>query len=99
MSNNLDGLNDHLFAQINRLEKASSPEDLQQEISRSDALVDISTQVVANASLALKAAEFAEKHKQFGLEADKKNPLRKKTVSILPETMPSMLAIGPSVKD
>ena len=38
MSNNLDGLNDHLFAQINRLEKASSPEDLQQEISRSELL-------------------------------------------------------------
>lgn len=53
--NNLNELNDILFQQLRKLTSASNKEELQQEIERSTAVCSVSTQVVNNASLALRA--------------------------------------------
>jgi hypothetical protein len=63
MKNKLVDLNNHLFAQLERLgdEKLTS-ETLQQEAARTDAIVKLSEQIVNNASISLKAAELVAKH-------------------------------------
>lgn len=63
MKNKLIDLNDHLFAQLERLNeegltKNSNKETLAREIDRSKALTSVSSQIVANGKLALEAAIF-----------------------------------------
>ncbi|MHB1420738.1 MAG: hypothetical protein ACYCX4_14355 [Bacillota bacterium] len=56
MKNTLGDLNNHLFAQLERLgDEDLKGEGLQEEISRAKAISDIATQVIANGSLVLKA--------------------------------------------
>lgn len=60
MKNTLGDLNNHLFAQLERLgDEDIKGEDLQQEINRAKAISDIATQVISNGALALKAKTFA----------------------------------------
>lgn len=60
MKNTLTDLNDHLFAEIERLgEEELTGEELLQEIGRAKAIADISTKIIDNAALVLKAAESA----------------------------------------
>lgn len=63
MKNKLIDLNNHLFAQLERLgdEKLTS-ETLQHEAARTDAIVKLSEQIVNNAHVSLKAAELVAKH-------------------------------------
>ena len=57
MKNKLTDLNDHLFAQIERLsDEDINSEDLQKEVTRSSALINVSDQIIKNAALSLKAA-------------------------------------------
>jgi len=57
MKNTLGDLNNHLFAQLERLgEEELKGEALQEEISRAKSISDIATQVIANGSLVLKAS-------------------------------------------
>ena len=57
MKNKLVDLNNHLFAQLERLaDEGLSAEDLDKEIARSEAIVSVSDQIVGNARLNLKAA-------------------------------------------
>ena len=59
MKNKLTDLNDHLFAQLERLGNESlSKEDLSKEVERSRAITDVSKQVVGNARLVLDAEKF-----------------------------------------
>lgn len=59
MKNKLIDLNDHLFAQMERLgDEGLSTEELKDEISRSKAMTSISNQIVSNATLALEAKKF-----------------------------------------
>lgn len=59
MKNKLTDLNDHLFAEIERLgDEELSGEKLQQEISRAKAIADISGKVIDNAKLALDATKL-----------------------------------------
>lgn len=59
MKNKLIDLNDHLFAQLERLgDESLNQEQLKAEIERSKAIASISNQVVSNASLALQAQKF-----------------------------------------
>ena len=62
MKNKLTDLNNHLFAQIERLaDEDLSPEDVEREVKRADAIVDVSDQVLRIADTSLKAAKlFAE---------------------------------------
>ncbi|EJB8414082.1 hypothetical protein ACJPQX_02950 [Vibrio vulnificus] len=59
MKNQLTDLNDHLFAQIERLgdESLKGPE-LEMEVARSKAITAVSQQIVNNAQLVLEGAKF-----------------------------------------
>ncbi len=59
MKNKLTDLNDHLFAQMERLSDESlKPEDLEKEIARTEAIVKVSEQIISNATVALRGAEL-----------------------------------------
>lgn len=59
MKNSLADLNNHLFAQMERLSDESLKGDkLAEEISRAKAVTGISTQIISNARLVLDAEEF-----------------------------------------
>lgn len=63
MKNKLSDLNDHLFAQLERLSNEDlSPEQIAIEVKRSDAIVSVSDQIVGNADLQLKAAKLYAEH-------------------------------------
>ena len=56
MKNKLSDLNNHLFAQLERLgDEDVKGDQLNEEINRAKAVTDIASQVIANANLALKA--------------------------------------------
>lgn len=56
MKNKLSDLNNHLFAQIERLgDEELKGEELSTEIDRAKAVSQVSAQIVQNASLVLKA--------------------------------------------
>lgn len=57
MKNKLTDLNDHLFAQLERLgDEDLTPEQIDTEAKRAVAITDIADQVIRNADLQLKAA-------------------------------------------
>lgn len=61
MKNKLSDLNDHLFAQLERLgdeDLSKNTEKLVAEVERSKAITSVSAQVVSNARLALDVAKF-----------------------------------------
>jgi hypothetical protein len=64
MSNNtLTGLNDHLFAALERLGKNDlAPEQLEIEVQRASAIVSVADQITSNADLQLKAAKLFGEH-------------------------------------
>lgn len=64
MKNKMNDLNNHLFAQLERLSDENlSPEQMGQEVKRSGALVSIADQITGNAELQLKAAKL---YAQYG---------------------------------
>lgn len=69
--NKMTDLNDHLFAQLERLsDEELSAEALEAEIKRAKAVSGIAQQVIANADLGLRAAEFEDRK----LDADLRLP-------------------------
>lgn len=63
MKNKLSDLNDHLFMQLERLgDEGLSAEDIEREVSRADAIVSVSEQIVKNADLQLKAVSLIATH-------------------------------------
>jgi hypothetical protein len=63
VKNKLADLNDHLFAQLERLSDESlTAEQIAQEVSRTDAIVDVAEQIVRNADLQLKAVTILATH-------------------------------------
>lgn len=63
MKNKLSDLNNHLFAQLERLgEEGLSPEQIELEGKRAEAIVGIAEQVVRNADLQLRAATIIANH-------------------------------------
>jgi hypothetical protein len=63
MKNKLQDLNDHLFAQLERLsEEGLTAEQIEQETKRSEAMVSVSEQIIRNADLTFKAATFVAQH-------------------------------------
>lgn len=60
MKNKLADLNDHLFAQMERLgDEELSPEKIDQEAKRSVAMVAVADQIIRNAALQIQAAKIA----------------------------------------
>lgn len=63
MKNKLSDLNDHLFAQLERLsDEDLSAEQLETEAKRTEALVSVADQIIRNADLTFKAATFVAQH-------------------------------------
>lgn len=63
MKNKLNDLNDHLFAQLERLsDEKLDQEGLEREARRTDSIIAVSEQIISNAQLAINAAELVAKH-------------------------------------
>lgn len=66
MKNKLIDLNNHLFAQLERLNDETLDDDqLQAEIERSKAITGVSKEIVSNARLALDADRYK---REYGLQ-------------------------------
>ena len=71
MRNTLGDLNNHLFAQLERLsDEDIKGEKLREEINRAEAVSAIAQQIISNGALALKAKQIASN----SLDADMKMP-------------------------
>ena len=67
MKNSLTDLNDHLFAQMERLgDETIKGEDLEGEINRARAIAGIADRIINNASTVLKAHEVANEVGRIG---------------------------------
>lgn len=56
MQNKLIDLNNHLFAQLERLgNEEMTPENLREEVARSGAITSVAKEIISNARLALDA--------------------------------------------
>lgn len=63
MKNKLVDLNNHLFAQLERLgDEDMSAEKLEQEVKRTEAMVAVSTQILRNADLSVQAAKLVAEY-------------------------------------
>lgn len=60
MKNKLTDLNDHLFAQMERLaDETLTPEQIELEAKRGGAMVSVADTIIRNAALQLQAAKIA----------------------------------------
>lgn len=67
MKNKLSDLNDHLFTQMERLcDEALTPDQIQKEVTRTDAIIKVSEQIINNATITLRAAELVAEHSGKG---------------------------------
>jgi hypothetical protein len=63
LKNRLTDLNDHLFMQLERLsEEGLTPEQIEAEVQRAGAIVQVADKIVDNAGLHLRACELVAKH-------------------------------------
>lgn len=63
MKNKLSDLNNHLFAQLERLgEEGLTSEQIADEVKRSEAISDVADQIIRNADLQLKAIKIVADH-------------------------------------
>ncbi|MDO6799391.1 hypothetical protein [Shimia thalassica] len=63
MKNKLSDLNNHLFAQLERLEQEDLDADaIDREVKRAEAIVEVSDQVLRIADTGLKAAKLFAEH-------------------------------------
>lgn len=61
MKNKLVDLNNHLFAELERLgDEDLQGEDLDKELARAKGITSVSAQIVQNGNLLLKTAQFAD---------------------------------------
>ena len=63
MKNKLSDLNNHLFAQLERLgDEELTSEQIADEVKRAEAITDVAEQIVRNADLQLKAVKILADH-------------------------------------
>jgi len=63
MKNKLVDLNNHLFAQLERLgDESLTSERIDDEVKRTEAIVSVSKEIIANADLTLKGARLVAEH-------------------------------------
>lgn len=63
MKNTLGDLNNHLFAQLERLsDEDLKGDELQEEITRAKAVTSVSTQIINNGNLVLKAEQMKREY-------------------------------------
>jgi len=64
--NKLSDLNNHLFAQLEKLgEEQLTGDELKEELSRARAIADLGTVIVNNAKLTLSAMKYADETKKL----------------------------------
>lgn len=69
MRNTLGDLNNHLFAQLERLsDEDLAGEQLQEEIERAKAVTSVANQIISNGSLVLQAQKFHTEYKSKDLQ-------------------------------
>ena len=67
MNNKLSDLNNHLFAEIERLsDEELNDDELKSEIDRARAITSVSKQIIENGELALRAEKFKQ---EMGLDS------------------------------
>lgn len=65
MKNKLGDLNNHLFAQLERLaDEDMTAEQIETEVKRAEAIVAVADKITGNAELQLKAAKLYAEHGQ-----------------------------------
>lgn len=70
--NTLGDLNNHLFAMLEKLNDDDlTGEDLEREIKRSEAMADVSEQIIKNGELQLKAMKHMD---EYGYKREKNCP-------------------------
>jgi hypothetical protein len=63
VKNKLTDLNDHLFAQLERIsDEGLSAEQIEAEVKRADAIVDLADQVISNVKVQLEGAKLVALH-------------------------------------
>ncbi len=67
MTNRLSDLNSHLFNQLERLSGDLSAEDIEREVARTEAIVQVADQITDNAKVMLGAAKLFAEHGQHVL--------------------------------
>lgn len=73
MKNTLGDLNNHLFAQLERLgDESLTAEELETELKRSEAMGKIATQIINNGELAYKTMKHMD---EYGYGKDKNRPV------------------------
>jgi|BioPla2DNA2_1021312.scaffolds.fasta_scaffold34205_2 hypothetical protein len=81
MKNTLGDLNNHLFAQLERLgDEDIKGEKLQEEISRAKAISSIAAQIISNGSLVLRGKEL---QLEYGLDTEDSGKGKKKMPKML----------------
>lgn len=69
MQNTLGDLNNHLFAQLERLsDEDIKGEELVEEIERAKAVTSIANQIISNGTLVLQAQKFHTEYKSKDLQ-------------------------------
>jgi len=72
MQNTLGDLNNHLFAQLERLsDEELKGEDLKEEIFRSKAITTVASQIIANGSLVLEAKRLIDNRNDLDITIPK----------------------------
>lgn len=72
MKNTLGDLNNHLFAQLERLgDEDIKGEELVDEINRAKAITSVAQQIIANGSLVVEAAKIFENNDKLNTELKK----------------------------
>lgn len=63
MTNQFTGLNTHLFDQLDRLSNNNlTAEQIEQEVSRTEAIVKVADKIISNGSLTLSACQLVAAH-------------------------------------
>lgn len=85
MKNTLGDLNNHLFAELERLgDEGLKGDKLQEEITRAKAVNEVATQIISNGSLVLAAKKFMDNRIDTSiklppmLEGEKHDPIPRK---------------------
>lgn len=75
MRNTLGDLNNHLFAQLERLSNEDlKGEQLKEELTRAKAITSLASQIIANGTLVLKGRQL---QLEYGIDDDSDNGINK----------------------
>lgn len=72
MKNTLGDLNNHLFAELERLgDEGLTSDELKEELTRAESIVRVSSSIISNASLVLQAEKFKDQKMDVDLKTPK----------------------------